>query len=74
MKRIEMLADVRDGHDAYYRGEERVVTPGKAGYFCGLGWARDLSGEIETGAADTADKVLDVQSVRHVTTATNVGS
>jgi hypothetical protein len=74
MKRIEILTDVKDAGERYYKGEQRMVTPEKAGYFCGLGWARDVSGEIETGAPDTSEKQLDVHSVRHVIASTKVGS
>lgn len=69
MKRIEMLTDVKDP-PGYVKGEIRVVSPETAGYFCGLGWARDVTGEIKTGAPDTSDKTLNVQSVRHVTKTT----
>lgn len=74
MKRIEMLTDVRDAGLQYFKGEIRIVTPEKAGYFCGLGWARDLAGDVQTGTPDTSEKTLEVQSVRHVIAASTVGS
>lgn len=59
MKRIEMLADVRDA-PGYLKGEVRVVTPEVAGYLCGNGWAKDLAGDLATGSPDTSAKTLDV--------------
>lgn len=72
MKRIEMLTDVRDD-GGYIKGEIRIVTPEKAGYFCGLGWARDLSNEIATGKQDLSDKKLDVQSVQNASKTSKIG-
>lgn len=63
MKRIEILTDVKDD-GGYFKGEIRMVTPEKAGYLCGLGWARDVSGEIATGIADTTPKTLEVQDLK----------
>lgn len=65
MKRIEMLTDVK--HDgSYFKGEVRAVSAETAGYFCGLGWARDVSGEITTAAPAVADTTLVVQNGQHV--------
>jgi len=73
MKRIEMLTDVKDVGQRYYKGELRMVTPEKAGYFCGLGWARDIEGELPTGSPDTSEKTLGVQNGGHATAAPNAG-
>ncbi len=64
MKRIEMLTDVKDA-PGYLKGEIRHVTPAVAGYFCGLGWAKDLGGEIPTAVTDTTEKTLEVQAGQH---------
>jgi hypothetical protein len=72
MKRIEILTDVKDD-GGYYKGEVRMVTPEKAGYLCGVGWARDVSGEIPTLQPDLTEKTLSVQSAQHLTKPTKVG-
>lgn len=64
MKRIEMLADVKDD-GSYYLGEIRVVSDEKAEYFCRNGWAKDPSGQLVTGKPDLKDKTLDVVSSTH---------
>jgi hypothetical protein len=72
MKRIEILTDVKDD-GGYYKGEIRHVTPEKAGYLCGVGWARDLSGELPTGTPDLTDKTLSVQNATHLNKPTKAG-
>lgn len=62
MKRIEVLCTFKDGSDVFHAGETRFVPEGKAGYFCGLGWARDIDGLVATGEAKPADVKLDIQS------------
>lgn len=63
-KRIEMLTDVKDA-PGYFKGEIRHVSPETAGYFCGLGWARDVTGEISTGEPDRTEKTLSVDAGKH---------
>lgn len=72
MTRIEILTDVKDD-GGYHKGEIRLVTPEKAGYLCGLGWARALEEDIPTGTPDTAPKELKVQGAVHTTTKTKPG-
>ena len=72
MKRIEILTDVKDD-GGYYKGEIRMVTPEKAGYLCGVGWARDLSGELPTGTPDLTEKTLAVQNAKHQHKPTKAG-
>lgn len=72
MKRIEMLTDVKDD-GGYIKGEVRLVTAEKAGYFCGLGWARDLTGELATAAPDISEKKLEVQGSKHAAKAAKAG-
>lgn len=62
MKKVTVLIDFSDDGQRFYKGEVRVVTPEKAGYYCGVGWASD--GESTT-AADLFSKTLQVQSAKH---------
>jgi len=62
MKRIEMLTTVKEPDGTFLKGEIRLVTPERAGYFCGLGWAKDLGGELATATPDTSPVTLDVQN------------
>lgn len=62
MKRIEMLTDVKDPDGLFLKGEIRLVSPERAGYFCGLGWAKDVAGEIPTTAPDTSPVTLEVHN------------
>ena len=62
MKRIEMLTAVKDPDGLFLKGEIRLVTPERAGYFCGLGWAKDLGGELATGTPDTSPVTLEVHN------------
>lgn len=63
-KRIEMLTDVKDA-PGYFKGEVRIVSVETAGYFCGLGWAKDIDGQIPTAETDTEDKTLAVDAGKH---------
>ena len=60
MKLIEILSLFRDGTDTYHVGEVRMVSEEKAGYFCGLGWAK--ADGLTTGSPDTSEKTLEVQN------------
>lgn len=73
MKRIEMLTDVKDPSGLFRKGEIRVVEPEQAGYFCGLGWAKDLGGELATGTPDTSPKTLEVQNGKHASKVSTPG-
>ena len=73
MKRIQMLNDVKDTDGVYLKGEVRLVTPEKCGYFCGVGWAKDLTGEVPTAELDTSPKELVVSSAKNGTKAAKVG-
>jgi hypothetical protein len=64
MPRIEILTDIKDD-GGYFKGEIRVVSPEKAGYLCGLGWARALDNSFPTGTPDTAPKKLNVADGKH---------
>jgi hypothetical protein len=66
MARIEILTDIKDD-GGYYKGEIRVVTREKAGYLCGLGWAKALDEDIKTGTPDTSPKKLAVTDGKHAT-------
>jgi hypothetical protein len=73
MVRIEILMDFKDD-GPYYKDEIRRVTREKAGYFCGLGWARALDdAEIKTGTPDTTPKKLTVPDGKHTTKPSNPG-
>lgn len=74
MKRIEVLTNFKHGSASYWQGEVRHVSPEDAGYFCGLGWAKDLGGEIPTGILDTTEKTLDVHGSKHAAKAATVGA
>jgi hypothetical protein len=76
MKFIKPLTNFSHGGVRYYEGERRCVTPEDAGYFCGVGWAKDDSegDQIPTGEADLSEKILDVQSARHRSAATFGGN
>lgn len=74
MNRIEMLTDVKDPSGLYRKGEIRVVEPEQAGYFCGLGWARDLGGQLATADADTSPKTLEVQDGKHASNVSTPGA
>jgi hypothetical protein len=62
-KQIEVLELFRDGGELYRAGEVRVVSEVDAAYYCGAGWARDVSGDIPTGARDTQGVRLDVRTL-----------
>jgi len=74
MKRIEVLTNFKD-EGQFYKGEVRVVTPEKAGYYCGLGWAKDVSDgdQVATGTPDLSPKKLEVESARHASKTAIVG-
>ena len=61
MKKIQMLMDVRDP-PGYLKDEIRIVSEATCGYFCGLGWARDVSGEVSTLEPDTSPKTIEVHT------------
>jgi hypothetical protein len=63
--KVEILQNFRDEGQQYTASEIRVVSEQKGGYFCGVGWARDISGAVATGAPDLSNKSLDVKNARH---------
>jgi hypothetical protein len=70
--KIEILQDFRHGPRQYYAGDHITVPDADGGLFCGVGWARDLAGEVETAEPDTAPKTLEVDSGSHKTTSPEV--
>jgi hypothetical protein len=73
MAKIKILQLIRHAGQEYHADEVRVVDQELAAYFCTNGWALDVSGELETGSADTSDKSLDVQAGNHGHGATLLG-
>ena len=73
MRFILILMDFSHAGVQYYKDEVVKVSDTDAGYFCGVGWARDLKDEYPTGVPDLGDVTLAVQTARHRATSTNVG-
>lgn len=51
--RVEMLELVKHDGQIFEAGEVRVVSDALGGYFCELGWAKDLDGQYPTGERRT---------------------
>lgn len=51
---------------SYFNGDQRTVPKALGELFCSLGWARDIDGNVETGARDTSPKQLDVENTKIV--------
>ena len=70
---IAPLHDFQDAGQQFYAGERRSVTAEQAGYYCGVGWAKDASdGSLPTGSPDLSEKTLEVQSGKHTTAARQI--
>ena len=50
-----------NGLEIFAEGEIRVVPDHVGEYFCRLGWAKDVDGNVETGERDTSRKELFVE-------------
>lgn len=74
MKRIHILNEFTHGGRRYYAGDQLTVSPEDAGYFCGVGWATDLSGELPVVKPTKTDKELKVQDGKHGVKATSPGA
>lgn len=75
MKLIEIIRNFKDDGQQFFKGEARMVTPEKAGYYCGNGWAKDADKEnpIPTGERDLTPKKLEVHSAIHRSAASHSG-
>lgn len=69
--KIEVLTDFRHGARQYTAGDRITVPDADGGLFCGNGWARDLSGQSETGTPSTDPVTLEVHSSAHDQSADN---
>jgi hypothetical protein len=72
MKKIQVIQTFKDDGQTFIKDEQRFVTPEKAGYYCGLGWAKDIAGEIPLAEPDTSPKTLDVHDGGHTTDSPDV--
>jgi len=55
--KVEFLTKFKHDGQTYEAGDTKTVAGEFGGYVCGLGWARDLSGQVETGEANTSETV-----------------
>lgn len=60
--RIECTTTFLHGRDRYEAGDVRTVPDAQGALFVGLGWAKDVSGEVQTTPADSGPVTLDTQS------------
>ena len=68
--KIEMIEDYRHGRDLLAKEEVRVVDDGLGKVLCQMGFAKDLSGAVETGEKDVNKTViLDVDNAEQATLA-----
>jgi hypothetical protein len=59
---VDILVDFRHGGMQYTAGSTALHVEDSLGeYFCGEGWAKDVSGGVPTGQHAAQDIVLDVQ-------------
>jgi hypothetical protein len=61
--KIQCLTPFLDGNYRFETDDIRTVDDARGAYFVANGWARDVSGEIATGAASVGEVVLDTQSI-----------
>ena len=71
MKFIAPVVDFNHNHQQYFVGEIRKVDDGLAGYFCGVGWAKDEVGR--SGAPDLSEKTLKIDNISHKSSAPSIG-
>ena len=69
MMRIEMLEKVMHERDVYEKGDTRTVSDELGMHFCGMGWAKDVDGTIETGARNINAVTLTPDNVVNATVA-----
>lgn len=71
--KIEILETFLDGRDRYENGEVREVSEDSGAYFCGCGWAKDMSGNVQTAERQKNGEVrLDIRGSNHNQTASEV--
>lgn len=66
---IEVLTSFTSKGREFIANERRFVSANDGARWCGLGWARDLTGEVPTGEVDTSPKRLEIEGARHASTA-----
>lgn len=70
-KWIDITVDFKSGGEQYFAGERLYQSVDKADSWVKAGWAKDLTGEVATGAPDTSPKQLEVASTTHDAAASN---
>lgn len=70
--RIKALTTFLDDRDRFEKDDERTVDNARGRRFVANGWAKDLSGEIATGAQGAGEVSLDIHDVTHVVSAPGV--
>lgn len=63
--KILCLTTFLDGAIRYEKDDQCTVSDEDGARFCAAGWARDLSGETESGAPHEGDAALDIQPLGH---------
>jgi len=61
--RIEILTTFLDDKDEFIKDEVRIVDDKRGARFVANGWAKDCAGRVATGAQQTGEVTLDIQSV-----------
>jgi len=67
MRFIEILTDFNHDGLQFYKGEVVKVDDNEAEYFCKASWAKDPTGEFETGEPNAAEVRLQINNGNHVT-------
>lgn len=68
--KIEILTTFKYQGQTFTKEEVRIMDDEITTKFCKFGWAKDLSGQVETGSTDNTDTQISVDSV---TTETRLG-
>jgi len=48
----------QDDGTSFHFGDVVTVQPEKGGYYCSMGWAKDVDGQVATGARNTGPAML----------------
>ena len=70
--KVEFLEPVKHDGQSFSEGDTVTVSDAFGQYVCGLGWARDVAGKVDTAERNTSNVVICPENAAHVHTGDNV--